>query len=114
MSNHTPGPWKLYHADTQSHAPEHANYLIEFGPGDWGGFWICGHRGIHHDTEEWSDIEADARLIKESPNLLEALEDLVEQVDRSGAIDDHGHDLRNLKAMSDARQLIKRATKGES
>jgi hypothetical protein len=37
--------------------------------------------------------------------LYEALQDLVDQVERSNAIDDHGHQLKNLKALHDARAL---------
>jgi hypothetical protein len=31
---------------------------------------------------------------------------LVEQVERSNAVDDHGHELKHLKALQDARDLL--------
>ena len=40
--------------------------------------------------------------------LREALEDLVEQVEKSNATDDHGHDLNNLAALQAAQELLKR------
>ena len=42
-------------------------------------------------------------------NVLDALRALVDQVERSGAIDSNGHALRCLKAMSGARDLIRAA-----
>jgi len=38
--------------------------------------------------------------------LLNALDELVTQVEISGAVDDHGQDLRNLAALREARDLI--------
>lgn len=38
--------------------------------------------------------------------LVEALRALVEQIERSGAIDDHGHKLINLRAVADARAIL--------
>jgi hypothetical protein len=38
--------------------------------------------------------------------LFDALRELVEQVENSNARDDHGHPLKNLKALRDARSII--------
>jgi DNA-binding phage protein len=38
--------------------------------------------------------------------LLAALRELVEQVESSNARDDHGHPLKNLKALRDARAIV--------
>lgn len=37
--------------------------------------------------------------------LYEALQNLVDQIERSNAVDDHGHELKNLKALADAKAL---------
>jgi hypothetical protein len=41
-----------------------------------------------------------------SQKLFDALRELVEQVESSNARDDHGHPLKNLKALHDARYII--------
>jgi hypothetical protein len=38
--------------------------------------------------------------------IFDALRELVEQVESSNARDDHGHPLKNLKALRDARTLV--------
>ena len=55
VSKHTPGPWKFY--------PDHS--IIEYGPGDFGGFKIV-HKGGTHDAD------ADGHLVAAAPDLLEA------------------------------------------
>ena len=41
--------------------------------------------------------------------VLTALEELVRQIDLSGATDNHGHELKNLKALVDAKTVISKA-----
>jgi hypothetical protein len=38
--------------------------------------------------------------------LLDALRELVEQIESGNGRDDHGHPLKNLKALRDARALV--------
>jgi hypothetical protein len=38
--------------------------------------------------------------------LFDALRDLVEQIESGNGRDDHGHPLRNLKQLRDARALV--------
>jgi hypothetical protein len=38
--------------------------------------------------------------------LFEALRELVEQIESGNGRDDHGHPLKNLKALRDARALV--------
>ncbi len=45
-------------------------------------------------------------LLAERDRLREALRVLVDQIDRSNAIDDHGHELKNLKALADAHAAL--------
>lgn len=44
-----------------------------------------------------------------APELYAALEALVDQVERSGAIDDHGHPSSNLKALAEGRAALAKA-----
>lgn len=75
---HTPGPWKI-HTPSQFllPPPDHANFLIEFGPGDWGGFWVVAHKGVSRHTMRTTNPMADASLIASSPNLLAAVEQVL-------------------------------------
>jgi hypothetical protein len=41
--------------------------------------------------------------------LFNALRELVQQVENSNARDDHGHPLKNLKALRDARAIVDEA-----
>jgi hypothetical protein len=50
-----------------------------------------------------------AGLIAAAPELYSALSALVDQVERSGAVDDHGHKLTNLKALHDSRVALANA-----
>lgn len=45
-------------------------------------------------------------LADRAPEMAEALATLVDQVERSNAVDDHGHKLANLKALADARAAL--------
>lgn len=59
--------------------------------------------GLKHRTEK---IE---RACQVNGELLAALKDLAHQVEISNAIDDHGHLLKNLKALHDAQSTIRKA-----
>ncbi len=62
-----------------------------------------------HDTEDTI-----SKLRARNHRLSDALENLTDQVERSGAIDDHGHELKNLRAIVEARQLLGGSTTGLS
>jgi chromosome segregation ATPase len=47
-----------------------------------------------------------SRLNEANERLRAALTNLVVQVDRSNAVDDHGHELKNLAALADAREAL--------
>ena len=74
MKRHTPGPWVV------GYGPEYDN--IDAHEGDWG--IVSLDEDGYHDwyiARVWSSVaeaEANARLIKSAPKLLEALEDLLE------------------------------------
>ena len=89
MSAHTPGPLKRYDIEM---------------------VWGCVER-IERASGGWVLHSAAMRY---AAGLVSALQALVEQVDKSGAVDDHGHELRHLKALSEARQAITRATEATS
>jgi hypothetical protein len=42
----------------------------------------------------------------DAKKILDALRELVDQAESSNARDDHGHPLKNLKALRDARAVI--------
>jgi hypothetical protein len=41
--------------------------------------------------------------------VIEALRELVRQIDLSNAVDDHGHELKKLQALADARAILRNA-----
>ena len=87
VRNHefTPSPWKVCWAHQfDDEGPEGAVALIEFGPGDWGGFWIVGHNGFRSDMDETTraDPVADCHLIAAAPDLYAALAELLDGIDR--------------------------------
>ena len=47
-----------------------------------------------------------ARAAERIIHLEQALRELANQVEISGAVDDHGHPLKNLQALVDARALL--------
>ena len=48
-------------------------------------------------------------MADDAQKRLDALRELVEQVESSNARDDHGHPLKNLKALRDARAIVDEA-----
>lgn len=77
---HTPGPWKIHTPDSIVLGPKPANmdFLIEAGPGDWGGFYVVEHNTINRHTMKHVDPMADARLIAAAPDLLAACQALAD------------------------------------
>jgi hypothetical protein len=88
--NHTPGPWHIDHDDR---------------PGMKWNHHICGSNGravcliTHSET-----ADANARLIAAAPELLEALQAIVDQ-EQSGDEETHMHDMADI-----ARAAIAKAT----
>ncbi len=48
-------------------------------------------------------------LIAAAPEMYAALAELAHQVEISGAIDDHGHPIKNLRALTVAREALAKA-----
>lgn len=99
MSNHTPGPWMVTKHGTPDYAPQYGIYSI----------------AATSDFVIVKSGEDDARLIAAAPDLLKALEDLVDTVEQDqAAMQDHMLDCTNPEACSlcMARAAIKQA-KGE-
>lgn len=76
MTKHTPGPWQVYHWDTHSDAfdgsDEHESpYVLE----------------TSKEVDLLDEHDANARLMEAAPDLLAALEQLVERVDWLAQID---------------------------
>lgn len=71
MSEHTPGPWSLWHND--------AGAFMAIAPGGNGAPVICQRADWSHNA---SESIANARLIVAAPALLQALEHLTSAVER--------------------------------
>jgi hypothetical protein len=111
-AKHTPGPWKFRKAggmimgDSKTDWPAHVVYQYR----DEQGRHCTAFVAVCESTT--LPNEANALLIAAAPELLTALKELAHQVQISNAIDDHGHALKNLKALHDAEAAIRKA-KGE-
>lgn len=106
---HTPGPWKVLTPRTIQYAPN-GRYVIVH-PGADGAPDVCVLRELDAATTgaERRRKAADAELIAAAPDLLAALRDLVRQIEISGAIDDYGHPMKNLRALAVARAALAKA-----
>jgi hypothetical protein len=65
------------------------------------------------NSELLAALQSACNHMRAAPELLNALKELAHQVQISNAIDDHGHALKNLKALHDAEAAIRKA-KGEA
>lgn len=75
--SHTPTPWNLHWPDEFfEKTPQDAVAMFEFGPGDWGSFWVVAHNGVNRDSEppyKRADPEADMKFIQRAVNSHDAL-----------------------------------------
>lgn len=72
-AQHTPGPWRPLPAEQGEHPFSHVVYAENYGVvGYWKG------RKDHHINADWCLTEADARLIAAAPDLLDALQRMVD------------------------------------
>ncbi len=74
MSKHTPGPWRVGLADDTVVTTQDGDEIV-LVQGDYG------------DPTAWPVMEANARLIAAAPELLEALQGLLQLVDELRADD---------------------------
>lgn len=110
---HTPGPWKLHKTQTfEGPIPDNANFQIEFGPGDWGGFWVVAHNGVDKSCKRVHPL-VDGNLIKDTPALLAALTKIVEADTRANTAarigtssECHNTEAQIHAAIDEARKLI--------
>ena len=77
MTEHTPGPWMVTPDHDEGIGWRHVSSFPE-GFGDIATTWS----GKHGDASE-----ANARLIAAAPDMLDALEELVDTLDSRGVID---------------------------
>jgi len=96
MHKHTPGPWMLH--DMEDHT-----VVTSKKPGQF--IALCDAEALDDEA-----CHANACLILAAPELLEALENLCNQIEIGNAIDDHGHELKNLQALYVARNVIAKTT----
>lgn len=94
MSKHTPGPWRFTEIDSPSGGKQHAIVGIPFGD------VVAVTSYPFHGREA---MEANARLIAAAPDLLEALQWALEQIEPD-------LDLDHQDAMTLARIAVAQAT----
>ena len=95
---HTPGPWDWVGRDLESNSPTHCEAVIQTGV-DCGSYCYGGMPVLQIS-------DADKRLIAASPDLLEALQDLIGWVPSSS----HWHTDAPMKTLERARAAIAKAT----
>lgn len=95
MSKHTPGPWTVGTADAPSRGPRRES-LDELSRGQYNVFPL----------PEDDEVQANARLIAAAPELLEALEYMLDACEAHGVSD-------NDFPIQLARTAIRLATGGE-
>lgn len=69
MLKHTPGPWKLLSEDSQDRSFD----VISSCPTAWDIAKVHGFCGFRRGNENYSETNANARLIAAAPDLLAAL-----------------------------------------
>ena len=67
-SKHTPGPWKV--------SPTDDTVVI-----DATGAEVAAIDGDYNDPDTWPQMEANARLIAAAPDLLDALQNLLDEAE---------------------------------
>lgn len=110
--SHTPGPWKL-EDESDVHASDvlgsDGTHVVCFGHDydDYGRFGWPKGRWSQKKEEEWNaTVEANARLIAAAPELLEALEDVLNCV---ALCPEHGDVVDAPSKYEDARAAIAKA-----
>ena len=81
MTKHTPGPWKAF--------PDNGNLVRNVAGGGGTVAHVQGHPAKYQTVKDYHEIvEANARLIAAAPELLEALEELIDQcIHAEGSMD---------------------------
>ena len=102
MSKHTPGPWLIAESVVSRHAITNMRRIRSKNEGLEHGA-VCDVYGI----QDGSEASANARLIAAAPDLLEALQGMIEVVSNT----EYGEIDRKL-AVKDARASIAKATGG--
>lgn len=102
MSKHTPGPWLIAESVVSRHAITNMRRIRSKNEGLEHGA-VCDVYGI----QDGSEASANARLIAAAPDLLEALQGMIEVVSNT----EYGEIDRKL-AVKDARASIAKATEG--
>ena len=82
----TPEPWKSSDKRNFLSPPDGEWAHIEFGPGDWGGFYITDHSGVNRlrfsQRIVQTSVDADADFIAAARTALPQLLDEVEALQR--------------------------------
>lgn len=101
MSEHTPGPWEAGRPDMST--------IVDGVPSKWiyaGDTYVAAASGMASD--DWGVVMANARLIAAAPNLLDALEEIVNNavLNYEGSMDIYS------EAVEAARAAIRKAKGG--
>lgn len=75
MLKHTPGPWKLLSEDSQDRSFD----VISSCPTAWDIAKVHGFCGFRRGNENYSETNANARLIAAAPDLLAALQEVMKE-----------------------------------
>jgi hypothetical protein len=118
MSKHTPGPWLI--------AGENKTFIYALGPMDTNVFW-CDVQAAGKEMAEKPELEANARLIAQTPRLLEALAPFAALLQSHNDTNEHGNPVPDnqpvfaingaaitIGDLRKARSAIAAATEGDS
>jgi len=110
MSNHTPGPWKVYQITEKNKKDDGYTCHVVTDEEYPKGFCVAK---VHANSIFQRDVESNARLIAAAPELLEVLEKVLRYTEDMLMDEFRADDLSDWPWVEEAHKVISKA-KGES